>query len=155
EVCDGRLDQYALAATLYDALAGRPPFVGPTPAAVFIKHTTKKAIPLDRANPALSPTLARAVERGLAKSPAERYRRCGELAQAVLAAMPAMQPQQPAQVPRPTHASTVAGTPLPVKRRVTDETSSAPRKAARPVVAGRTDPRLLLWLVVPAVCVPI
>ena len=40
---DGRVDQYALAATVYEVLAGRTPFQGPTPAAILVKQTTEIA----------------------------------------------------------------------------------------------------------------
>ena len=42
---DGRVDQYALAATVYEVLSGQPPFQGNTPAAILVLHTTRPPVP--------------------------------------------------------------------------------------------------------------
>src|SRR6059058_1599072 len=39
---DGRCDQYALACVLYEMLAGRPPFTGPTVESVLLRHLTSE-----------------------------------------------------------------------------------------------------------------
>src|SRR4051812_25140359 len=43
---DGKIDQYALAITVFELLAGRAPFADPTPTAVLVKQTTETAPPL-------------------------------------------------------------------------------------------------------------
>jgi tRNA A-37 threonylcarbamoyl transferase component Bud32 len=82
--CDGRVDQYALAVLLYELLSGRTPFEGTFPAAVLTRHVTDEPPPLHELCPTVSPTLAAAVTRGLAKDPAARYPTCMALARAVL-----------------------------------------------------------------------
>src|SRR5581483_4422319 len=54
---DGRVDQYALAVTVYELLAGRYPFTGPTSAAIFVQATTKAPPPLGTVAPGLPPGL--------------------------------------------------------------------------------------------------
>ena len=82
----GRVDQYALAVTVYELLAGRRPFEGPTPAAVYVEQATKQASPLDRVRPEIPAALSAAVSCALSKDPAERYTTCTEFAEAVLSA---------------------------------------------------------------------
>ena len=50
---DGRADQYALAATLYEVLSGRVVFTGPTSAAIWVQHITKRPPRLDEIRPGL------------------------------------------------------------------------------------------------------
>jgi hypothetical protein len=83
---DGRVDQYALAVTIYELLAGRRPFEGPTPTAILVQQTTQEPPPLHRVCPTIPELVAAAVHRGLAKDPAARHPDCLSLARAVLAA---------------------------------------------------------------------
>ncbi|HID74713.1 MAG TPA: hypothetical protein EYP56_01805, partial [Planctomycetaceae bacterium] len=83
---DGRADQYALAVVVYEVLAGRPPFTGPTPSAVLVKHSTVAPASLHQVAPAVSQELAGVVARALAKDPAARYPNCLSFAQAAVQA---------------------------------------------------------------------
>jgi len=83
---DGRADQYALAVTLYELLAARPPFEGQTPMAVMSCHLHDEPPPLDGVNGQVSGELSRAVHRALDKAPQNRYPNCAALSQAVTAA---------------------------------------------------------------------
>lgn len=82
------VDQYALAVTVYELLAARKPFDGPTPAAVILAHVTGNAPALASLLPALPPQLSEAVARGMAREPADRFGSCVEFASAALAAVP-------------------------------------------------------------------
>jgi serine/threonine protein kinase len=81
---DGRVDQYALAATVYRALAGRGLFEGAPPAAILVKQTTEQPPPLHSVAPGVGEGLADAVMRGLSKDPRRRFASCVDFAHAVL-----------------------------------------------------------------------
>jgi len=72
ERLDGRTDVYALAAVLYEMLAGEPPFTGPTAQAVLARALTERPRPLRTVRPEVQPHIERAVRAGLAKLPADR-----------------------------------------------------------------------------------
>jgi serine/threonine protein kinase len=84
---DGRVDQYALAVTAYEMLAGAKPFTGST-AHIIVEHASLPVPPLASSCTGLPAGLCAAVERGLAKDPAERFPTCGAFAAAVLAELP-------------------------------------------------------------------
>ncbi len=70
---DARTDVYALGATLYHLLAGRPVFDGPTRDVLAAQHCNAAPPPLAAANPAVSEGVVRVVERAMAKRPEDRY----------------------------------------------------------------------------------
>jgi serine/threonine-protein kinase len=96
---DGRVDQYALAVLLYELLAGRRPFSGPTPWAVLVQHKTTEAPVLNEKFPFVPKAVAAAIKRAMAKDPAQRYADCGTFARAVLSASPVA--DTPGGSPRP------------------------------------------------------
>ena len=69
---DERSDVYALGAVCYEMLAGRPPFVGPSPLAVLRAADTGCPPPLGEVAPGVPPALAQVVEQALARDPAQR-----------------------------------------------------------------------------------
>jgi serine/threonine-protein kinase len=82
EQLDGRADQYALAATAFHLLTGRPPFEHSNPAVVISQHLTGAPPALADHRPdlaGLDPVLARA----LAKDPKDRFDRCIDFARAL------------------------------------------------------------------------
>ncbi|MBN1773774.1 MAG: protein kinase [Deltaproteobacteria bacterium] len=84
---DGRADVYALGVILYEMLAGRNPFVGPSAAECFVRHLQSMPAPL-RSVPGmagLSPTLESVIARCLEKPRERRFASAEEL-QAVLRA---------------------------------------------------------------------
>src|SRR5438552_14292753 len=70
---DARTDQYSLACVLYELLAGQPPFTGPSMAAVLSRQVLDPVPSLTTFRPGVPASLRRAIDRALAKVPAERY----------------------------------------------------------------------------------
>jgi hypothetical protein len=70
---DGRSDQYSLGCVVYEMLAGSPPFSGPTAQALMARHALDPVPPLTTTRPSLLAHVGAAVERALAKSPADRF----------------------------------------------------------------------------------
>jgi serine/threonine protein kinase/WD40 repeat protein len=83
---DGKIDQYALAVTVFELLAGKPPFDEPTPMATLVKRTIEEPPALAEARPGTGTNLSEAVAKALNKDPAQRYADCATFAKAVLAA---------------------------------------------------------------------
>jgi serine/threonine-protein kinase len=84
---DGRSDQYGLAVTAYELIAGRRPFQADTPVQLMLRQATEPPTPLRISAPhapaALDPVLAR----GLMKAPERRYPTCTAFAQAFAQAL--------------------------------------------------------------------
>ena len=72
-VVDGRSDIYSLGIMAYRMLAGRHPFDGNEPADILTQHLTQAPPPLRSLAPALADSTVQAVERCLAKDPAQRW----------------------------------------------------------------------------------
>jgi eukaryotic-like serine/threonine-protein kinase len=70
---DARADQYSLACVLYELLAGQPPFTGLTVVAVLARQVLDPVPPLTTLRPGVPAALRRAIERALAKVPADRF----------------------------------------------------------------------------------
>ena len=73
DVVDARSDLYALGCVAYEMIAGTPPYTGPSPMAVMVKHAIEQIPSLQMARVDISAALAEVLERALAKSPADRY----------------------------------------------------------------------------------
>ncbi len=82
EPLDGRSDLYSLGVTAYFALTGTLPFEGATLPAVLTRVLTEAPPRIATRRPHLPARLAEAVDRCLAKTPAERYATGEELAEA-------------------------------------------------------------------------
>ena len=80
---DGRGDVYSLGCVLYEMVLGRPPYDGPTPAAVMALHMSAPAPRLRAGDPRVPLFVDRAVGRAMAKDPRDRFRGAGELAAAL------------------------------------------------------------------------
>jgi hypothetical protein len=88
-VPDGRSDIFAVAVSLYEALAGVNPFQADELAAVLYRVVHEAPPPLAGRNPRVPPGLAAAIERALAKTPTERHATAGELGQALAGSLAA------------------------------------------------------------------
>lgn len=101
---DGRADLYALGVIAWHALAGRPPFDGPTPMAILYRQAHEPAPDLTAAAPHVSRALAAAIHCALHKDPAARFPDAARFAAAV---DPATAPA-PARRPNPAAIITIA-----------------------------------------------
>lgn len=70
---DARTDQYALAAVLYEMLAGELPFAAPTVQALVARRLTESPRPLRATRPGVTDQLENAVARALAREAADRF----------------------------------------------------------------------------------
>lgn len=84
ESFDGKIDQYALAISVYEVLCGRTPFEGTKSESILVKQVTEAVPPLKSVNPSISQGLNDRVMRGLVKDPKGRYATCEEFSNAVL-----------------------------------------------------------------------
>jgi Protein kinase domain len=77
---DGRTDQYSLGCAAFELLAGEPPFRRAQALAVMYAQVTAPPPMLTQRRPGLPPAVDQVFARVLAKSPADRYGSCAELA---------------------------------------------------------------------------
>jgi tRNA A-37 threonylcarbamoyl transferase component Bud32 len=77
---DGRADVYSLGVMVYQMLTGQLPFTGESPGAVLMAHLQQPAPDPRAVRPNLPAACAEAIQRALAKDPAQRCPTAGELA---------------------------------------------------------------------------
>ncbi|MHC5056302.1 MAG: serine/threonine-protein kinase [Planctomycetota bacterium] len=111
---DIRSDIYGLGATFYHLLVGRPPFMGPHPTAVIVKHASEPLTPPSELDPDIPRKVSAVVERMMAKKPEDRY---------------------------PTPSALVADLDQTKDAELTLEPEAAPARAAAPVFGPRKAPR--------------
>lgn len=87
ESFDGKVDQYALAISVYEVLCGKTPFEGTKSESILVKQVTEAVPPLKAVNPSISQGLCDRVMRGLSKDAGSRYATCSEFADAILDAL--------------------------------------------------------------------
>lgn len=84
---DARADVYALGVMLYEALAGRPPFLATTPTDLIVAILHGKVAPLRSARPDVSPQVEEVVMRAMAKVRGARFDTAMQLAEAYVDAV--------------------------------------------------------------------
>jgi eukaryotic-like serine/threonine-protein kinase len=76
-------DIYALGASLFEMLAGRPPFMGDSAMSVMLKHINESPPDLRHIAPEAAIGLVQTVEKALAKDPGQRFQTAGAMAEAL------------------------------------------------------------------------
>ncbi|HAY80780.1 MAG TPA: serine/threonine protein kinase [Planctomycetaceae bacterium] len=76
---DARTDLYALGATAYFLLTGRPPFGGTNPVEILLKHTHDTTFPPSHYLPTIPAEMDQIIMRCLEKAAADRYQSASEL----------------------------------------------------------------------------
>jgi serine/threonine protein kinase len=91
---DGRADQYALACSAFELLAGEPPFRRDGWEAMMFAQVSEPPPRLTSLRPGLPPAVDGVLSRALAKAPGDRYASCGQFADALRDALglPAYRP---------------------------------------------------------------
>jgi serine/threonine-protein kinase len=88
-----RSDVYSLGCVAYEMLAGTPPFSGPTAQSIMARHAADAVPPLRTVRATIPKPVAAAIERALAKVPADRFAGAGEFAAALTAVVPRRLPR--------------------------------------------------------------
>jgi TolB-like protein/Tfp pilus assembly protein PilF/tRNA A-37 threonylcarbamoyl transferase component Bud32 len=106
EALDGRSDQYALAAVIYEALTGTPPFIGANARAILAKKltTTPRSVRAARAD--VPETVDRVLMRALSRQPGDRFGSAEQFARALAAGVPGT--ITPVSLPRVTQSRPAA-----------------------------------------------
>ncbi len=80
---DARTDVYSLAVVLFEMLAGETPFAAPSAQAMIARRFTETARPIRQAREAVPESVERALQRGLARTPADRFATAAEFGAAL------------------------------------------------------------------------
>jgi serine/threonine protein kinase len=129
---DGRTDQYALACSAFELLAGSPPFCRDEPMAMMYAHLSESPPELTASRPGLPAAVDGVLFRALAKAPADRYASCGQFADALRDAL-GFQPYRSGPRAAPTAAHPPAG----------DQAPATPARTAAPVVTRAAPPTVI------------
>jgi eukaryotic-like serine/threonine-protein kinase len=108
-------DVYSLGVVLWELLAGDVPFVGENFVAVALRHVNEPPPPLRERRPDVTPRLASAVDRALAKDPARRFPSMGAFAKELRACLAEADGEVPAP-PQDDLALTLVTPPAPSTR---------------------------------------
>ena len=84
---DGRADQYALACSAFELLAGDVPFAESNGWAAVMAHVTKPPPPLTPHRPDLWPAVDQVLARAMTKAPEDRYASCQQFGDALQEAL--------------------------------------------------------------------
>ena len=80
---DGRTDLYSLACVLYEMLGGQAPFTGPTAESIVRQRLVADPPPITNLRPAVPAAVADALQRALARNPADRFNPVAQFSAAI------------------------------------------------------------------------
>jgi serine/threonine-protein kinase len=126
---DARTDIYSLGCVLYEMLAGAPPFSGRTVQGLIARHRLDAVPPVHVVRPSVPAHVERAIERALAKVPADRF----QTAHAFAAALE----QEPTSIPTGALRSARVGPERAPVRRWLAGAAAVVAAAAGLTLAGR------------------
>ncbi len=104
---DGRAERYALAATAFHLLTGKPPFSHSNPAVVISQHLSAAPPAIADHRPDL-PGVDSVLAKALAKDPSDRFERCADFARALTHRLTAAAPDDPGATETVTDTVTTA-----------------------------------------------
>ncbi|MGH9156239.1 MAG: serine/threonine-protein kinase [Acidimicrobiales bacterium] len=131
---DARTDVYALGCMLYECLTGQLPFGGENYLALLNAHLNQPPPKVTTARPGLPVALDEVIAKAMAKSPDDRYARCGELAREARSALEASRRTQFTRLPPlpPPPAGGGAPAPAPSPSALAPAPKGKPAAAATP-----------------------
>lgn len=139
---DHRVDLYATGVLLYQLVAGRPPFVGPSESLMYKVVHEAPPVPSQVDGTSRSGRFDAIVARALAKQPQDRYAHAAAFREAVTGALG--QPAPPSVSPEAVHALPAAWNFAPTERIATSHVVPAPAplpaRAAAPSTAPAAPP---------------
>ena len=148
---DVRADVYSFGATVYSAIAGRPPFHGSSVAAILLMVQTDTAELIQHLRPDVPPALDAAIRRCLAKQRDHRPSTIAEAWKAIRTEIVHAHLSSKPMPPNPEHVG--VQTPLPVEAHTRPARPlAAPSEPARPATSLATSPEVpqrskLPWIV--------
>ncbi len=94
---DGRSDLYSLGCVLYEMLAGEPPYTGPSAQAIMARRLMDPVPPLRTVRESVPVHVEQAINRALAKVPADRFATVMQFAEALSRPGAAVTPARPSR----------------------------------------------------------